>query len=85
MNLPSVHPSTPALDDVSTTKDQIQAAMSESLGKVTSPEQTPIFICTTDNCNRLFPNRDRLVAHRKRDHPDVDADDVSTCLTWNTA
>ncbi|KAG2023033.1 hypothetical protein CC2G_000738 [Coprinopsis cinerea AmutBmut pab1-1] len=84
MRLPSVLSSSPAVDDGTTSKDQVDAAISDSLGKVTNPEQTPIFICVVADCNRLFPNRDRLAAHRKRDHPDMDPEDNSDCLTWNS-
>ncbi|KAE9408287.1 hypothetical protein BT96DRAFT_29614 [Gymnopus androsaceus JB14] len=56
-----------------------------SIAKVTSPQETAIFICALQgisalepplhspiflflDCHKLFPSRDRLVAHRKRDH-----------------
>ncbi|EPQ60480.1 arginyl-tRNA synthetase [Gloeophyllum trabeum ATCC 11539] len=74
--LPSVLPSAPALQDVETTPEQI----AKGVGKVATPADTPIFICAFDECYRLFPNRDRLMAHRKRDHGTEEAGDV---ITWN--
>ncbi|KAI0347829.1 hypothetical protein BDW22DRAFT_1384746 [Trametopsis cervina] len=74
--LPSVLPSVPALQDVSTPRHQIEVG----LARVTSPSETPIFICALDKCNRLFPSRDRLMAHRKVAH---DTDDDGDIITWN--
>ncbi|KAI0066488.1 hypothetical protein BV25DRAFT_1820445, partial [Artomyces pyxidatus] len=74
--LPSVLPSQPAIQDATTTKDQIASG----LARVTNPSETPIFICAFDDCNRLFPSRDRLMMHRKRDH---DSEDVDHIITWN--
>ena len=42
--------------------------------------RTPIFICAMDKCYRLFPSRDRVMAHRKRDH---DTEDQEEIITWN--
>ncbi|RDB29529.1 hypothetical protein Hypma_015721 [Hypsizygus marmoreus] len=78
-SLPSILPSQPALQDITTTPEQLQAAL--NLGKVTSPEQTPIFICDLDRCLRLFPTRDRVMLHRKRDHNG--STDDSHIITWN--
>ncbi|EIW86888.1 hypothetical protein CONPUDRAFT_44783 [Coniophora puteana RWD-64-598 SS2] len=45
-----------------------------------TPCRTPIYICAFTGCNRLFPNRDRLMFHRKRDH---ESEDTSAIVTWN--
>lgn len=45
-----------------------------------SDHRTPIFICVMDKCYRLFPSRDRVMAHRKRDH---DTEDQEGIITWN--
>ncbi|KAA1468073.1 hypothetical protein DENSPDRAFT_833256 [Dentipellis sp. KUC8613] len=74
--LPSVLPSRPALQDVTTTPDQIAT----SVARVTNPSETPIFICALKDCARLFPSRDRLMLHRKRDH---DSEDDGDIITWN--
>lgn len=74
--LPSVLPASPALRDVSTTAHDIAA----SLARVTNPAATPIFICALKDCNRLFPSRDRLMLHRRRDH---DSDHAADIITWN--
>lgn len=34
----------------------------------------------TTDCNRLFPSRDRIMFHRKRDH---DTEDDKDIITWN--
>ncbi|KAF6766584.1 hypothetical protein DFP72DRAFT_867054 [Ephemerocybe angulata] len=81
MRLPSVLPSGPAVQDAVCNSEALEAAA--KLGKVTSPEQTPIFICALGACNRLFPSRERVLAHRKRDHSDVEAGDDSCMITWN--
>ncbi|KAH8119937.1 hypothetical protein DFH11DRAFT_1557387 [Phellopilus nigrolimitatus] len=39
--LPSVLPSSPAIQDLSTTAERLKAGV----GRVTSPSETPIFIC----------------------------------------
>ncbi|KAJ7107613.1 hypothetical protein C8R43DRAFT_905671 [Mycena crocata] len=78
MLLPSVLPSRPAVSDVSTTPEQLQAAL--ALGRVTSPKETPVFICAFPDCFRLFPSRERVMGHRKRDHNSEDTDRV---ITWN--
>ncbi|KAI0803325.1 hypothetical protein BC629DRAFT_1493520 [Irpex lacteus] len=75
-SLPSVLPSVPALQDVNTTPQQIQAG----LARVTNPSETPIFICALEKCNRLFPSKDRLMAHRKAAH---NTDDDGDIITWN--
>ncbi|GLB35975.1 putative zinc finger [Lyophyllum shimeji] len=77
-SLPSLLPHKPALQDIDTTPEQLQAAL--DLAKVTSPDQTPIYICAFQNCFRLYPTRDRLMLHRKRDH---DSQDDSLIITWN--
>ncbi|KAF9457355.1 hypothetical protein BDZ94DRAFT_1115548, partial [Collybia nuda] len=77
--LPSLLPSQPALHDLTTTPDQLRTALNR--GKVTSPEQTPIFICAFKDCNRLYPTRDRVMLHRKRDHGG--SVDDSLIITWN--
>ncbi|KAH7914795.1 hypothetical protein BJ138DRAFT_1123285 [Hygrophoropsis aurantiaca] len=76
--LPSVLPPKPALQDTTTTPDQLQAA--NGLARVTNPTETPIFICGFESCDRLFPSRDRVMFHRKRDH---DSEDDSLIITWN--
>ncbi|KLO14654.1 hypothetical protein SCHPADRAFT_300589 [Schizopora paradoxa] len=43
--------------------------------------RTPIFICAFSSCHRLFPSRDRLIAHRKRDHSTEDGE--NHVITWN--
>ncbi|KAF9020322.1 hypothetical protein BDZ89DRAFT_1020245 [Hymenopellis radicata] len=82
--LPSVLPPQPAIQDASTTAEDLTAA--QGLAKVTSPSETPLFLCTLPDCFRLFPNRDRIMAHRKRDHPslpeEIDAKDANI-MTWN--
>jgi hypothetical protein len=35
--------------------------------------------CRVD-CNRLFPSRERLIFHRKRDH---DSEEDRDIITWN--
>ncbi|KAJ7706375.1 hypothetical protein B0H17DRAFT_1192862 [Mycena rosella] len=76
--LPTVLPQRPAVSDVATTPEQLQAAL--ALAKVTSPKETPLFICAFQDCFRLFPSRDRVMAHRKRDHSSDETDHV---ITWN--
>ncbi|KXN86786.1 hypothetical protein AN958_09667 [Leucoagaricus sp. SymC.cos] len=60
-----------------TTLEQIVAA--EQNGKITDPDQTPIYICALQDCFRLYPNHDRLMAHRKRDH---NLDSTADIITW---
>ncbi|KAI0294940.1 hypothetical protein BC826DRAFT_297594 [Russula brevipes] len=74
--LPSVLPSQPAVQDTSTTKDQINTG----LARATNPAETPIFICAFTDCNRLFPSRERVMLHRKRDH---DSEEDRDIITWN--
>ncbi|KAI0361373.1 hypothetical protein OH77DRAFT_1492438 [Trametes cingulata] len=74
--LPSVLPSVPAVQDVDTTPEQVKGGYA----RVTNPTETPIFICAMQNCYRLFPSRDRLMVHRKRDHDSEDQEDI---ITWN--
>ncbi|PAV22461.1 arginyl-tRNA synthetase [Pyrrhoderma noxium] len=74
--LPSVLPSCPAMQDTNTTAEQINSG----LGRVTTPTETPIYICAYAKCNRLFPSRDRLVNHRKRDH---NSDEMEHIISWN--
>ncbi|KIK07479.1 hypothetical protein K443DRAFT_673396 [Laccaria amethystina LaAM-08-1] len=85
MHLPSILPSTPAVQDVTSTAQQVNNVQTyvndvQFSAKVTTPEQTPIFICALKNCNRLFPSRDRVMMHRKRDH---DSTDDTLIITWN--
>ncbi|KIP12570.1 hypothetical protein PHLGIDRAFT_97994 [Phlebiopsis gigantea 11061_1 CR5-6] len=75
-SLPSVLPPAPALQDVTTTPQQVIA----SVARVTNPAETPIFICALEQCNRLFPSRDRLMAHRRAAHSTDDDRDI---ITWN--
>ncbi|GBE77807.1 hypothetical protein BKA93DRAFT_821161 [Sparassis latifolia] len=77
-HLPSVLPSTPALQDLTTTPDELQSQSAHA--KVTNPKETAIFICALGQCNRLFPDRERLMKHRKRDHDSENQDDI---ITWN--
>ncbi|KAF8846206.1 hypothetical protein BDN67DRAFT_939813 [Paxillus ammoniavirescens] len=74
--LPSVLKSRPATQDTTATLAEIEAGH----GRVTSPAETPIFICAFQDCNRLFPSRERVMLHRKRDH---DSEDDRDILTWN--
>ncbi|KAJ3575981.1 hypothetical protein NP233_g745 [Leucocoprinus birnbaumii] len=73
-DLPSILPPSEAVPDTTTTIEEIVAA--EQNGKVTEPDQTPIYIY----CFRLYPNYDRLMAHRKRDH---NSDSNTDIITWN--
>ncbi|KAG2045044.1 hypothetical protein BDR03DRAFT_848262 [Suillus americanus] len=75
-SLPSVLKSKPATHDTTTTHDQLIAG----LARVTSPQETPIYICAFQDCNRLFPSRDRVMLHRKRDHNSEEDRDI---ITWN--
>ncbi|KAG5734054.1 hypothetical protein E4T56_gene15487, partial [Termitomyces sp. T112] len=72
--LPSVLQPTPALSDVDTTPQQMAAA--RDLATVTSPDQTPIYICALPNCWRLYPTQERLMLHRKREHETQDTDQI---------
>ncbi|KZV93781.1 hypothetical protein EXIGLDRAFT_835484 [Exidia glandulosa HHB12029] len=74
-SLPPVLPSSPAYDHKEDETPQVE------LGRVTTPAETPIFICALESCNRLFPSRDRLAQHRKVAHPGTDAH--TDVLTWN--
>ncbi|KAH0826611.1 hypothetical protein J3R83DRAFT_4975, partial [Lanmaoa asiatica] len=80
--LPSVLKSRPATQDTTTIKKDIDAG----LGWVTSPtEYASVFLCvcvadSAEDCNRLFPSRERVMLHRKRDH---DSEDDRDILTWN--
>ncbi|KAF8578411.1 hypothetical protein K439DRAFT_1362266 [Ramaria rubella] len=76
-SLPSVLSSYPAIQDVDTTLEQTNS----TLGRITSPEETAIFICVYDKCYRLFPSRDKLLVHKKRDHGSDDTQ--GDILTWN--
>ncbi|KAF7306755.1 C2H2-type domain-containing protein [Mycena indigotica] len=75
--LPSVLRPRPAVP-LDPTPEELAAAA--ALGKVTSPEETPLFICAFSDCFRLFPSRERLMTHRKRDH---NSDDPGKVITWN--
>ncbi|KAF8438107.1 hypothetical protein L210DRAFT_2305566 [Boletus edulis BED1] len=70
----------PRLPSVLKSKPATQDNTDAGLGWATSPEETPIFICAFQDCNRLFPSRERLMFHRKRDH---DSEDDRDILTWN--
>ncbi|KAI6031566.1 hypothetical protein BKA83DRAFT_671508 [Pisolithus microcarpus] len=74
--LPSILKSAPAIQDATSTVVQINTGH----GRVTIPEETPIYICAFQDCNRLFPSRERVMLHRKRDHDSGDDRDI---LTWN--
>ncbi|KAJ7357181.1 hypothetical protein DFH08DRAFT_851244 [Mycena albidolilacea] len=76
--LPSVLTSRPSVTDVTTTADDLNAAQGRA--KVTSPKETPLFICALPDCFRLFPSRDRVMTHRKRDH---NSDETDHVITWN--
>ncbi|KAH9944186.1 uncharacterized protein BXZ73DRAFT_96679 [Epithele typhae] len=65
------------LDFVTTTREQVEAGMA----RITDPSETPIFICAYKGCCRLFPSKQRVIAHRKRDH---DSEDLDAIITWNT-
>ncbi|KAJ7786121.1 hypothetical protein B0H16DRAFT_1295108 [Mycena metata] len=87
--LPSVLPSRPAVSDVTTTPEQLQTAL--GLAKVTSPQEcameraTPIenLLFASADCFRLFPSRERVMAHRKRDHNSSDWENTDHIITWN--
>ncbi|KAJ7900154.1 hypothetical protein B0H14DRAFT_3423552 [Mycena olivaceomarginata] len=92
--LPSVLTSHASVSDVTTTADDLNAAQGRA--KVTSPKETPLFICALPgkdsalrrvldlflppDCFRLFPSRDRVMTHRKRDH---NSDETDHVITWN--
>ncbi|KAH9857950.1 hypothetical protein C2E23DRAFT_802082 [Lenzites betulinus] len=75
--LPSVLPPTPALQDVNTTAEEVKAGHA----RVTNAEETPIFICGVEDCYKLFPSRERVMAHRKRDH-DSEEEAQEEIITW---
>ncbi|VDB87505.1 unnamed protein product [Peniophora sp. CBMAI 1063] len=75
--LPSRLPSQPAVRDATTTAEQLQQPL---IGRATNPNETAIFICAYADCNRLYPNRERLMMHRRRDHQTEDGGQV---VTWN--
>ncbi|KAL0951448.1 hypothetical protein HGRIS_008137 [Hohenbuehelia grisea] len=77
-SLPSVLPSQPALRDVDTSPELLEA--SKKRAKSTNPSDTPIFICGFKACMRLYPTKERLMQHRKRDHA---SEDESCIITWN--
>ncbi|KAF9654123.1 hypothetical protein BDM02DRAFT_3085719 [Thelephora ganbajun] len=74
--LPSVLKARPALQDETTTPQQLKPG----IARVTTPEETKIFICKLDDCNRLFPSKERLMAHRKRDHGSGEEGEI---ISWN--
>ncbi|KAF9477540.1 hypothetical protein BDN70DRAFT_881109 [Pholiota conissans] len=78
--LPSLLPAKPAIQDTTTTAEQVN----NPVGKATNPESTPLFICALDQCYRLLPSRKVLMTHRKKDHPGH-ADDESEIITWNAS
>lgn len=64
----------------SPTECVLPPSLASSIASNRSNDRTPIFICAMDNCYRLFPSRDRVMAHRKRDH---DTEDQQEIITWN--
>ncbi|KZT54684.1 hypothetical protein CALCODRAFT_499496 [Calocera cornea HHB12733] len=78
IHLPAVLHSRPAQTDASVNA----GATANILGKVATPQDTPIWICTLHDCNRIFPSHERLGMHRKRDHHTDDVDSAIT--TWNS-
>ncbi|KAH9486569.1 hypothetical protein JR316_0000634 [Psilocybe cubensis] len=78
MSLPSILPSKPAIQDTTSTVDEIK----QQLGRATNPEATPIFICALDECYRLLPSQKALMMHRKKDHQ---TEDDGWMITWNGA
>ncbi|KAI0027319.1 hypothetical protein K488DRAFT_61967, partial [Vararia minispora EC-137] len=74
--LPSTLPSQPALHDDVTTAEQL----TKLAGRATNPSETAIFVCAFAECYRLYPSRERLMMHRKRDH---DSEDDGRIVTWN--
>lgn len=46
-----------------------------------SPLQAPSLLTAIPDCNRLYPTRDRVMLHRKRDHSG--SVDDSLIITWN--
>ncbi|CEL57020.1 hypothetical protein RSOLAG1IB_08273 [Rhizoctonia solani AG-1 IB] len=79
LSLPPHLRATLALPDTRTTEKDIQ--QNNMVGRTSTPEDTPIYICTIDGCNKLFPSRERLGGHRKRDHGSDDT--TNNVLTWN--
>ncbi|KAF8598050.1 hypothetical protein BDV93DRAFT_527028 [Ceratobasidium sp. AG-I] len=77
LTLPTHLRATPALSDIKTTADDLK----NMVGRASTPEDTPIYVCTIEGCNKLFPSRDRLGVHRKRDHNSDDT--TNNILTWN--
>ncbi|KZP31150.1 hypothetical protein FIBSPDRAFT_945185 [Athelia psychrophila] len=75
-SLPSTLPSKIALQDVTTAPDKLQS----SLARVTSPAETPLWICGVPDCHRLFPSRERIMQHRKQNHGSEEDRDI---ITWN--
>ncbi|KIJ46384.1 hypothetical protein M422DRAFT_226680 [Sphaerobolus stellatus SS14] len=75
--LPSVLPCSPGLHD----GEMTEAQLNSTVGRITSPEETPIFICAYDRCYRLFPSQEKLLIHKKRDH--ASDDPHNDVLTWN--
>nr|GAT47849.1 predicted protein [Mycena chlorophos] len=75
--LPSILPPRPAVRS-----DKPEQLPAVALGKITSPQETPLFICAFTGCFRLFPSRERLMTHRKRDHPQQ-AEETRKVVTWN--
>ncbi|KAF9015561.1 hypothetical protein BDQ17DRAFT_1418616 [Cyathus striatus] len=95
-SLPSLLPSHPALHDPLTTLEQFQQAeklakvtspeqqVARSALVLDDNDcvycRTPIYICGLKDCNRLFPSRERLMTHRKREHS---SESESEMISWN--
>lgn len=74
--LPSVLKARPALQDEMTTPEQLKPGVA----RVTNPDETKIFICKLDGCNRLFPSKERVMSHRKREHGSEEEGEI---ISWN--
>lgn len=71
-----------------------QEAIHKSVGDLTNPRDTPIFICTLSSsglessslCYRLFPSEQKLRAHRAKDHAATDTGqplDGNQVISWS--
>ncbi|KAJ8488306.1 hypothetical protein ONZ45_g14003 [Pleurotus djamor] len=79
ISLPSVLPAQVAPRDVDTTPEHLDSI--KALSKVTTPDETKVFICAMDDCYRLFRSKEMVMAHRKRDHNN--SQDERNIITWN--
>jgi len=78
--LPTTLPARPVLPDPEVIEKQ-EGVFEGSVGRLATPTDTPIFICTLNGCNRLYPSRERLGMHRRKDHA---SEDLSNhLLTWD--